>query len=58
VPAIVTALAMPFAFSIATGVRLGFITHAALKTIAGRGREVSGAVWLIAASCVFKLALP
>ncbi len=57
VPAIITALAMPFTFSIATGIGLGFITHAALKTIAGRGREVSGAVWLIVALCVVKFAL-
>jgi AGZA family xanthine/uracil permease-like MFS transporter len=57
VPAVITALAMPFTFSIATGIGLGFITYAALKTIAGRPREVGGAVWLIAALCVAKFAL-
>ncbi len=57
VPAVITALAMPFTFSIATGIGLGFITYAALKLIAGRAREVSGAVWLIAALCVAKFAL-
>ena len=57
VPAVVTALATPFTFSIATGIGLGFITHAVLKTAAGRAGEVSGAVWLIAALCVAKFAL-
>jgi AGZA family xanthine/uracil permease-like MFS transporter len=52
VPAVVTVLAMPFTFSIATGIGLGFITHAVVKTGAGRGREVPRAVWLIAALSV------
>jgi adenine/guanine/hypoxanthine permease len=57
-PAVVTALAMPLTLSIIAGIGLGFATHAALNTIAGRGREVSGPVWLIAALCVVKFALP
>ncbi|MBV1797938.1 NCS2 family permease [Siccirubricoccus sp. G192] len=57
VPAVITALAMPFTFSIATGIGLGFITHAVLKAAAGRARQVSGAVWLIAALSVVKFAL-
>lgn len=57
VPAVITTLAMPFTFSIATGIGIGFITFALLKTIAGRAAEVSGAVWLIAALCVAKFAL-
>ena len=56
-PAIVTALAMPFTFSIATGIGLGFITYAAVKTLAGKPAEVHGAVWLIAALSAAKFAL-
>ncbi len=56
-PAIVTALAMPFTFSIATGIGLGFIAFAGGKAIAGRAGEVHGAVWLIAALSVAKFAL-
>jgi len=56
-PAIVTALAMPFTFSIATGIGLGFIVHALVKTAAGRAGEVHGAVWLIAGLSVVKFAL-
>lgn len=56
-PAIVTAIAMPFTFSIATGIGLGFITHALVKTIGGRAGQVHGAVWLIAALSAVKFAL-
>ena len=56
-PAIVTAFAMPFTFSIATGIGLGFITYALVKTVAGKPGEVSGAVWLIAVASVAKFTL-
>ena len=56
-PAILTMLAMPFTFSIATGIGLGFVAYAAIKTLAGRAGEVHGAVWLLAALCVAKFAL-
>jgi AGZA family xanthine/uracil permease-like MFS transporter len=56
-PAVLTALAMPFTFSIAAGIGLGFIVHAVVKTLAGRWREVSGAVWLIAAASAVKFAI-
>ncbi|CAH2600496.1 NCS2 family permease [Rhodovastum atsumiense] len=56
-PAIVTAIAMPFTFSIATGIGVGFIVHALVKTLAGRPREVGGAVWLIAVASAAKFAL-
>jgi adenine/guanine/hypoxanthine permease len=56
-PAVVTALAMPFTFSIATGIGIGFIVHALVKLLAGRPREVGGAVWLIALLSALKFAL-
>ena len=55
VPAAVTALTMPFTFSIAEGVAFGFITYAALKLLTGRAREVKVIVWVIAAVFLFKL---
>jgi AGZA family xanthine/uracil permease-like MFS transporter len=54
VPACVTALLMPFTYSIATGVSCGFITYAALKLLAGRARDVKPIVWVIAAVFLFK----
>ncbi|MFC4166113.1 NCS2 family permease [Teichococcus aestuarii] len=53
-PAIVTALAMPFTFSIATGIGLGFIAYALVKVVAGRAGQVGGAVWVIAAASALK----
>ena len=57
VPTVVTALAIPFTFSIAAGIGLGFIAYAVVKTLAGRPCEVSGAVWLIAAASAAKFAI-
>jgi len=54
VPAAVTALAMPFTYSIANGLAFGFITYAVLKLFTGRAREVHWMVWLIAAVFLFK----
>ena len=54
IPACVTALLMPFTYSIATGVSCGFITYAVLKLFAGRAREVKPVVWVIAAIFLFK----
>jgi adenine/guanine/hypoxanthine permease len=56
VPAAVTALAMPFTYSIAHGIAFGFITYAALKLATGRVREVKAIVWLIAAAFLVKYA--
>jgi AGZA family xanthine/uracil permease-like MFS transporter len=53
VPAVVTALLMPFTYSIANGIAFGFISYAALKLLTGRGREVPVMVWIIAALFVF-----
>lgn len=56
-PAVVTAISMPFSFSIATGIGLGFITYALVKVVAGRAGQVHGAVWLIAVLSAIKFYL-
>jgi AGZA family xanthine/uracil permease-like MFS transporter len=56
-PAVITALAMPFTFSIADGIAFGFISYAALKLMSGRVRDLSPAVLAIAALWIFKFAL-
>jgi AGZA family xanthine/uracil permease-like MFS transporter len=48
IPAAVTALAMPFTYSIANGLAFGFITYAALKAATGKVKDVHWMVWLIA----------
>ena len=55
VPAAITALIMPFTYSIANGLALGFISYAGLKLLTGRAREVSKVIWVIAAIFLFKL---
>ena len=54
IPAAVTALMMPFTYSIANGLAFGFITYAAVKLCTGRVREVHWMVWLIALVFLFK----
>ena len=57
VPAVITAISMPLTFSIATGIGLGFISFAAIKLLAGRGKDVPVAVYVIAAAFILKFAL-
>lgn len=53
VPAVMTALLMPFTYSIANGIAFGFISYAGLKLLTGRAKEVKPVVWIIAAVFVF-----
>ncbi len=56
-PALVTALAIPFTYSIATGIGIGFITYTAIKIVSGRWRDVNAAVAVIAAAFAVMVAL-
>ncbi|MBV8621366.1 MAG: NCS2 family permease [Curvibacter sp.] len=56
IPAAVTALGMPFTYSIANGLAFGFITYAVLKLCTGRAREVHPMVWLIAGLFLLRFA--
>jgi AGZA family xanthine/uracil permease-like MFS transporter len=56
-PALVTALAIPFTYSIAEGIGVGFIVYAAIKLVSGRWRDVNAAVAIIALAFVVKIAL-
>jgi len=56
IPAAITALLIPFTYSIAHGIAFGFITYAALKLLTGRYREVKPIVWVIAIVFSFKYA--
>ncbi|KQX01499.1 guanine permease [Massilia sp. Root418] len=56
VPAGITAMMIPFTYSIAHGIAFGFITYAVLKLLTGRAREVKPIVWIIAAVFTFKYA--
>jgi len=56
VPAVVTAIAIPLTFSIASGIGLGFLSYVGIKVLAGRPREAGGAVIVIAIAFALKLA--
>jgi AGZA family xanthine/uracil permease-like MFS transporter len=47
-PAFVTIVVMPFTFSIAHGLAMGFITYPLIKLLAGRHRDVHAIVYVLA----------
>lgn len=53
-PAVITAIAMPFTFSIATGIGIGFIAYVAIKILSGKFSDSSPAMVAIAAAFVVK----
>lgn len=54
VPAMITALAMPLTFSIATGIGFGFISYAAIKIFSGKFKDLTIPVIVIAALFLVK----
>lgn len=56
-PAILTALAMPLTFSIATGIGFGFIAYVLVKALAGQARRLQPAAVLIALLFAVKFAV-
>jgi AGZA family xanthine/uracil permease-like MFS transporter len=57
VPAVVVAIGIPFTFSIAAGIGLGFIVYVVVKAAAGRISSIAGAAWLIAGLSLLKFIL-
>ncbi|MDR3428360.1 MULTISPECIES: NCS2 family permease [Silvimonas] len=55
-PAVMTALAIPFTYSIADGIAIGFISYVAIKLLAGRFKDLSPAVVVIALLWLVKFA--
>ncbi|MFS2221470.1 NCS2 family permease [Pantoea sp. B65] len=55
VPAFVTAVMMPFSFSITEGIALGFIAYCVMKAGSGRWREISPCVIVVALLFVLKI---
>ncbi|MDO5686296.1 MAG: NCS2 family permease [Neisseria sp.] len=47
-PAFLTAVFMPFAYSIADGIAIGFISYALIKLLCGQGKKVPMMVWVVA----------
>lgn len=48
IPAFLTIVIMPFTYSIANGIGVGFISFALISTFAGKAKEVHWIMWLLA----------
>ncbi len=48
-PVVLTVAVMPFSYSIANGIGVGFIAWVVLRSAAGKAREISPLLWLVAA---------
>ncbi|MBC8950270.1 NCS2 family permease [Xenorhabdus sp. TS4] len=55
VPAFITAVMMPFSFSITEGIALGFIAYCAMKLGTGKWREVGPCVFVVTLLFVLKM---
>ena len=57
VPAFLTVVFMPFTYSIADGIAMGFISYALIKLLTGKAKSVPYMVWIIAALWALKFAM-
>jgi len=55
-PVVLTVSVMPFSYSIANGIGVGFIAWVVLRSAAGKAREVSPLLWVVAAGFVLYFA--
>ncbi len=56
-PAFVTLVMMPFAYSISEGIIFGGITYVVIKVLTGKHKEVSGLMYVLAILFIIKLVL-
>ncbi len=57
IPAFVTMLLMPLAYSISDGIMLGMITYTLLNALAGKLKKVSVMMWILAALFILRYVL-
>lgn len=57
VPAFLTIVFMPFTYSIADGIAMGFISYALTKLLTGKAKSVPYMVWIIAVLWALKFAM-
>ncbi|TFV55879.1 NCS2 family permease [Mycobacterium sp. PS03-16] len=55
-PVVLTVATMPFSYSIANGIGVGFISWVIIRSGAGRAREISPLLWVVAAGFVIYFA--
>ncbi|MBB3604140.1 AGZA family xanthine/uracil permease-like MFS transporter [Mycolicibacterium sp. BK556] len=55
-PVVLTIAVMPFSYSIANGIGVGFVTWVVVRSAAGKAREISPLLWIVAAGFVMYFA--
>ncbi len=55
-PVVLTVATMPFSYSIANGIGVGFIAWVVMRSAAGKVREISPLLWIVAVGFVFYFA--
>jgi AGZA family xanthine/uracil permease-like MFS transporter len=58
IPAFLTIVMMPFAYSIAEGIVFGMVSYVLLKLITGKSKDVSGVMYVLAILFVLKSVMP
>ncbi len=58
VPAFLTIIIMPFGYSIAAGIGVGFIAYVVINAFTGKAKEIKPLMWIGAAAFVIYFALP
>jgi AGZA family xanthine/uracil permease-like MFS transporter len=56
-PAFLTIILMPFAFSITVGIGAGFVSYVLIKAVRGKAAQVHPLLWLVAGLFVFYFAI-
>ncbi|MCI4675655.1 NCS2 family permease [Candidatus Mycolicibacterium alkanivorans] len=51
-PVVLTVAVMPFSYSIANGIGVGFVTWVVVRSAAGKAREISPLLWIVATGFV------
>jgi len=57
IPAFLAMVLIPFTYSITQGITWGFLSWTALQLLAGKGRAINPALWVIDIFCVLALIL-
>jgi AGZA family xanthine/uracil permease-like MFS transporter len=57
IPAFLTIILMPFAFSITVGIGAGFVSYALIKAVRGKAAQVHPLLWVVAVAFVIYFAL-
>jgi len=58
IPAFITIILMPLAYSISDGIMLGMISYVVLNAICGKFKKISIMMWILAILFVIRYAVP